>query len=64
MPTNNLTDILAVVEQVRRDTQPEVDATLLQTIIRIEEANSEDDEAALRAIEKAVTELLQNEEPS
>jgi len=62
MATTNLRDIVSVVEQVRRDNYPDLSAALLETIIGIEEANSEDDDGAQRAIEDAVNELLRNEE--
>ena len=57
----NLKDIVSVVEQVRRETHPEVSAALLETIITIEEANSEDDNAAQREIERAVSEYLRQQ---
>jgi hypothetical protein len=57
----NLKEIVSVVEQVRLDTYPDVSATLLETIISIEEANSEDDDAAQREIDRAVTEHLRQE---
>jgi len=59
--TTNLKDIVSVVEQVRRETNPGVNASLLETIIGIEEANSEDDDAAQREIERAVSEYLRQE---
>ncbi len=62
MTTTNLKDIVSAVEQVRRETHPDLNAALLETIIAIEEANSEDDDSAQREIERAVTDLLRREE--
>jgi hypothetical protein len=59
--TSNLKDIISVVEEVRREKHPDLSSSLLVTIIEIEEAYAEDDDAQ-RAIEAAVTELLRHEE--
>lgn len=61
MPTNNLKDIEAVVEQVRMERHPDLSASFLAAIIAIEEEHTDDDEGAQRAIDAAVSEILRSE---
>lgn len=58
MKTTDLGDLLRTVEAMRAELHPDLDATFLAAVVAAEEANIDDDDAATRAIEKALQELL------
>jgi ABC-type nitrate/sulfonate/bicarbonate transport system substrate-binding protein len=62
MKTTDLGDLLNTVEAMRVERHPDLDAGFLAAVVAAEEANLDDDDAAIRAIEKALQELLVREE--
>lgn len=54
MRTIDLTDLKDTVERVRLSIHPELDASFLQAVIRAEEENIEDEDAAIEAIQRAL----------
>lgn len=58
MTTYDLQHLLATVEAVREELHPEVPAALLEAVVEAEDANPDADDAALRAIEAAVSEYV------
>ena len=61
MKTTDLRDLLKTVEAMRVELHPDLDATFVSAVVAAEEANIDDDDAAIRAIEKALQELLVRE---
>lgn len=58
MRTADLKDLTAVVESLRKELHPDLDAQFLATVVMAEEQNPEDDAAALRAIQAALKAVL------
>ncbi len=54
MSTTDLDDLLATVETVRQELHPGLDGDFLREVVRAEEANPDDDPAAVQAIERAL----------
>jgi hypothetical protein len=57
--TTDLRELAAVVEQLRSELHPDLDASFLAAVIQAEEQNPEDDEGALRAIQAALRAALE-----
>lgn len=58
MKKTDLSELVGVVENVRKELHPTLDADFLASVVRIEEMNPEDDDAAQRAIQQALTNVL------
>ena len=58
MKKTDLSELVGVVENVRQELHPTLDADFLASVVRIEEMNPEDDDAAQRAIQQALTNVL------
>lgn len=62
MKTTDLGDLLNTVEAMRAERHPELDASFLAAVVAAEEASLDDEDAAIRAIEKALQDLLARQE--
>lgn len=58
MRTTDLKELMHTVEALRQEMHPELDAGFLEQVIRAEEENTEDEGAAVQAIEAAMRALL------
>jgi hypothetical protein len=58
MPTTDLKDLTKTVELIRTELHPDLDAGFLEAVVSAEEANAEDDDEALRAIQAALKAVL------
>lgn len=58
MRTTDFQELLDTVERLRKEKYPSLDDGFLQSIVRIEEENPEDDAEALRAIDDALRAVL------
>jgi protein-disulfide isomerase-like protein with CxxC motif len=54
MQTTDLHDLRAAVERIRKTQHPDLDSEFLDAVILAEDANPEDDAAAIRAIQAAL----------
>ena len=61
MRTSDLDELRDVVEKVRAEEFPDLDATFLNAVIDAEEGSPEEDEEALRAINAALDAALARE---
>ena len=59
MPTNDLADLLQVVERLRVELHPDLSASFLAAVVRAEETNPDDDSGAVQAIRQALELALQ-----
>lgn len=59
MRTTDLKDLLEVVEVLRREQHPELDAGFLEAVVRAEEQNPDDEDEAIRAIQSALKAVLE-----
>lgn len=64
MRTTDVTELIAVVEQIRSATQPGLSPTLLRAVVEAEASHPEDEHAALEIIRNAVATDLENETAS
>lgn len=58
MRTTDLEELTKTVERIRQERHPDLDAGFLEAVVRAEEENPEDDNAALRAIQAALKAVL------
>lgn len=58
MRTNDLADLLGVLESVRAELRPHVDAAFIRTVAEIESQHLDSETDAQRALEVAVREAL------
>lgn len=58
MRTTDLKELREIVDTIRRERHPELDAGFLDAVIRAEEDNPDDDAEALRAIQVALKTIL------
>lgn len=61
MQTTDLKDLLETVEILRRQIHPELDSGFVVAVVRAEEQNPEDDAEALKAIQRALRDVLAKE---
>ena len=58
MTTYDLQHLLATVEQVRAELHPDLPPELLEAVVRAEDANADDPDRGLKAVEAAVTKYV------
>lgn len=61
MQTTDLKGLLETVEVLRQQIHPELDPGFVVAVVRAEEQNPEDDAEALKAIERALRDVLAKE---
>lgn len=62
MSTNDLADLLEVVERLRKELHPDLDSRFLEAVVRAEEANP-DDSDAVKAIQQKLESFLKASGP-
>lgn len=60
MRTTDLADLLKAVESIRSEMHPDLNRSFLEAVIAAEEANPEDDDGAIQAIQAALNAALRN----
>lgn len=58
MATYDLQHLLATVEQVRAELHPDLPSELLEAVVRAEDANVDNPDRALKAVEAAITKYV------
>jgi hypothetical protein len=59
MPTNDRDELLTVVETIRKELHPDLDAEFLSDVVAAEELNMGDEDAAIQAIRRALRKLTE-----
>jgi|HigsolmetaAR202D_1030399.scaffolds.fasta_scaffold01122_13 hypothetical protein len=61
MRTTDLSDLLKAVESIRSEMHPDLSRSFLEAVVAAEEANPEDDDGAMKAIEAALNAALRSD---
>lgn len=61
MSTTELENLLATVEALRQSLHPTLDPALLRAVVEVEEANPEDNDAAMKEINRVLRGFLPGE---